>query len=153
MREDYTPSLRPRSISDGDQELRPLIAFRRRRSGPGVDFYAATRRDRVDDFIRSHNGAGVVWEIDFEGGVQQIQIRVSETTGTPMLRGYDIAGVRFELGADLTAPCPVFEGLSRPDCLLNRREVLPGLVVACTVSPMQRIENADFRLRRALRCN
>ena len=34
----------------------------------------------------------------------QIQIRVAETAGTPMLRSHDIARVRFETGADLAAP-------------------------------------------------
>jgi hypothetical protein len=27
------------------------------------------RRDRVDDFIRRHNGAGIVWDIDVESCV------------------------------------------------------------------------------------
>jgi hypothetical protein len=60
----------------------------------------------------------------------QIQIRVGETTGTPMLLGNDFARLRLELAADLAAPRAVFEGLSQPGCLLNRRNVLPGLVVA-----------------------
>ena len=34
----------------------------------------------------------------------QIQIRVGETAGTPMLRSHDIARARFKTGADLAAP-------------------------------------------------
>jgi hypothetical protein len=44
----------------------------------------------------------------------QIQIRVGETTGTPMLLGNDFARLRLELAADLAAPRAVFEGLSQP---------------------------------------
>jgi len=43
----------------------------------------------------------------------QIQIRVGETTGTPMLLGNDFARLRLELAADLAAPRAVFEGLSQ----------------------------------------
>src|SRR5215470_16611687 len=76
----------------------------------------------------------------------QIQIGVGKATGTPMLKGHDIAWLRLEFAADLAAPRPVFEGLMRPGCLLDRRDVLPGLVVAGTVSTMQRIEDAPPRL-------
>jgi len=41
----------------------------------------------------------------------QIQIRVGETIGTPMLGCQEIACVRLELGADFSAPGPVFERL------------------------------------------
>src|SRR5206468_8215578 len=68
----------------------------------------------------------------------QIQIRVGETTGTPMLEGHDFARLRLELAADLATPHAVFEALSRPSCLLDRRNVLPSLVVALTVTTMQR---------------
>ena len=71
----------------------------------------------------------------------QIQIGVGETTGTPMLLGNDFARLRLELAADLAAPRAVFEGLSQPGCLLNRRNVLPGLVVTWTVSMMHCEEN------------
>src|SRR5262249_589779 len=50
-----------------------------------------------------------------------IQIRVGEATGPPMLQGHDIARLRCELTADLATPRAEFEGLSRPRCLLNRR--------------------------------
>ena len=137
------------------------------------------RRDRLDDFICGHNGAGIVRNIDVESGVHllirvicrrvfyhrdlvaklngitnscldtgmgyqshddelidsvsselRIQIRVSETTRTPVLQGHHIAGLRLEFESDLAAPRAVFEGLVRPRCLLNRRDVLPALVVA-----------------------
>ena len=55
----------------------------------------------------------------------QIQIRVGKPTGTPMLEGHDIAWSRLELAADLAAPHAVFEGLSRPRCLLNWRRRYP----------------------------
>jgi hypothetical protein len=125
-------------------------------------------RERVDDFIRRHHGAGIVWEIDGERGVHlflrvirgrvfdhrdlvaqlsriphrglhtrvgdeshddepmdavflelQIQIRVGEPTGPPMLEGHDVARVRRELAADLAPPRAVCEALSQPRCLLT----------------------------------
>src|SRR5262245_1427169 len=80
----------------------------------------------------------------------QIQICVGKATGTPMLEGDDIAWLRFEFAADLATPRAVFEGLTRPRCLLDRRDVFPGLVVAGTVSTMQRIEDAQLRLPRRM---
>src|SRR5262245_12439303 len=79
----------------------------------------------------------------------QIQIGIGEATGTPMLEGQDVARSRREFAADLATPRPVFEGLVRPGGLLSRRDVLPGLVVARTVSTMQRI--ADAKPRRSRR--
>src|SRR5262245_24285066 len=80
----------------------------------------------------------------------QIQIRVGEATGTPMLESHDIARLRLELAADLATPRAVFESLMRPGCFLNWRNVLPSLVVARMVSVMQRIENPDVRRSRSL---
>ena len=80
----------------------------------------------------------------------QIQIGVGKATGTPMLQGHDVARLRLELATDLATPRAVFEGLMRPGCLLDRRNVLPGLVVAWTVSMMQRIEDAKPRLPRRI---
>src|SRR5580765_1631893 len=68
-----------------------------------------------------------------------------------MLQGYNVARLRLELAADLATPRPIFEGLVRPRCLLHWRNVLPGLVVAGTVSPMQRIEDAQLRLPRRIK--
>src|SRR5262249_49220573 len=79
-----------------------------------------------------------------------IQVCVGKATGTPMLQGHDIARLRLEFAADLATPRAVFEDLSQPSCLLDRRNVLPGLVVAWTVSTMQRIENAKLRLPRGI---
>ena len=36
------------------------------------------RRDRVDDFLCSHTGSGVVWDIDVESGVH---LTIHETRG------------------------------------------------------------------------
>ena len=58
--------------------------------------------------------------------------------------------MRFELAADLATPRAVFERLVRPRRLLNGRYVLPSLVVARTVSTMQRIEDAKLRLPRGI---
>src|SRR6516225_1926942 len=79
-----------------------------------------------------------------------IQVCVGKATGTPMLEGHDIARLRFEFSADLATPRAVFEGLVRPSRFLYRRNVLPGLVVAWTVSVMQRIENTQTRLPRSI---
>jgi hypothetical protein len=40
----------------------------------------------------------------------QIQIRVGETTGTPMLEGHDFTCLRFELAAHFATPGAVLEG-------------------------------------------
>src|SRR5262245_57599885 len=50
----------------------------------------------------------------------QIQIGVGKATGTPMLRGDNVAWLRLEPGTDLATPGPVCEGLSQSSCLLNR---------------------------------
>src|SRR6516162_7953932 len=71
----------------------------------------------------------------------QIQISVGEATGTPVLRGDNLAWLRVELGTDLATPRSV---------LLNGRDVLPGLVVARTVSMMQRVEDVKPRLPRGI---
>src|SRR6516225_3917233 len=82
----------------------------------------------------------------------QIQIRVGKAAGTPMLEGHDIAlaRLRLEFAADLAAPRAVSEGLSQPRCLLDGRNVVPGLIVAWAVSMMQRIEDAKPRLPRGI---
>src|SRR5215475_8767842 len=80
----------------------------------------------------------------------QIQIRVGEATGTPMLRGDDLAWLRFEPGTDLATPRLIFEALSRPRYLLNGRNVLPGLVIARSISMMQCIEDPKPRLPRGV---
>jgi hypothetical protein len=66
----------------------------------------------------------------------QIQISVGEATGTPMLKGHDVARLRCEFAAELAASRAVFEGLMQPRGLLRGSNVLPGLVVAWAVSMM-----------------
>src|SRR5262245_24174549 len=78
----------------------------------------------------------------------QIQVRVGETAGTPVLRGDNLARPGLELGTDLTAPRAVFEALMPPRRLLNGRNVLPGLIVARTVPMMHCIEDPKFRIPR-----
>ena len=80
----------------------------------------------------------------------QIQIRVGEATGTPMLKDHGFTRLRFEVFADLTSPRAVFERLTRPGSLLDRRNVPPGLVVAGTVTTMQWIENTKLRRARGI---
>src|SRR5208337_2620772 len=80
----------------------------------------------------------------------QIQIRVGEATRTPMLGGDNLVWLGLELGTDLATPRAVFEALSLPRCLLNGRNVLPSLVVARTVSMMQRVEDAKPRVARGI---
>src|SRR5262245_21918515 len=80
----------------------------------------------------------------------QIQIGVGKATRTPMLEGHDVAWLRCEFAADLATPRAVFEGLVRPRRLLDRRNVLPGLVVARAISMMQGIEDAKPRLPRRI---
>src|SRR5208282_3394207 len=77
-----------------------------------------------------------------------IQIGVGKATGAPMLLGHDVSRLWSKLGAELAAPRSIFKSLSRPGCFLNGRGVLPGLVVARTVSMMHRIENPQSRRSR-----
>src|SRR5258708_39583933 len=67
-----------------------------------------------------------------------------------MLLGNDVTRLRRELAVDLAAPRAVFKDLARPGGLLNRRNVLPSLVVAWPISTMQRIEDANARLSRSI---
>jgi hypothetical protein len=67
-----------------------------------------------------------------------------------MLRGDNLAWLRLELGTDLATPRAVFEALGLPRCLLDRRNVPPGLVVARTVSMVQRLEDPKLRLPRGI---
>ena len=80
----------------------------------------------------------------------RVQIGAGEATGPPMLEGHDLARLRGEFAADLAAPRPGFERLMHPGRLLDRRDVLPGLVVAGTVSTMQRVEDTKARLPRSI---
>src|SRR5215469_2180998 len=66
-----------------------------------------------------------------------------------MLLSDDVARLRGEFGTELSPPRSILKCLSRPGCFLNRRDVLPGLVVARTVTMMHRIENAQPNLSRS----
>ena len=81
---------------------------------------------------------------------QQVEIRVGEPTRTPVLRRDDIAGLRLELLSDLATPRSVFKGLRRERRLLNRRDVLPLLVIARPIPTMQHIEDMKSRFSRGL---
>src|SRR5690349_13693953 len=63
-----------------------------------------------------------------------------------MLRDDTFSRLRGELGTDLATPRTEFESLMLPRCPLNRRDVLPTLVVAWTITMMQCVENAKSRL-------
>src|SRR5262245_27501485 len=78
----------------------------------------------------------------------QVQVRVGEAAGAPMLVPYDVPRLRFGFLADLAAPRPVCEGLDRPGALLRRGDVLPRLVVAGAVPAVQGIEDPDSSLPR-----
>jgi hypothetical protein len=65
-----------------------------------------------------------------------------------VLLGHDFAWLRSEFGTDLATPRAVFESLSRPSRFLNRRNILPGLVVARAVAMVQRIKKAKPLLTR-----
>src|SRR6202030_1972006 len=70
----------------------------------------------------------------------QIEVRVGEATGTPMLHRNDLAWLRCELGTDFATPAAELEALASPRRLLNRCNVFPSRIVAQTVSMMQRVE-------------
>src|SRR5690348_16250833 len=80
----------------------------------------------------------------------QIQIGAGETTGAPMLLGDDLARLRCEFAANLSAPGAVFESLVRPSCFLDGRNVFPCLVVALAVAMVQGIEDAKLRPPRSV---
>src|SRR4029077_7169059 len=60
----------------------------------------------------------------------------------------DLPRLRREFGSELAAPGAVLEDPSLPSRLLDRRDVLPGLVVAGAVAMMRRIEDAQPGLAR-----
>ena len=72
---------------------------------------------------------------------QQIQIGVGEAAGAPVLLHDDLARLRREFAPELAAPRSILEGLSRSGRLLNRRDILPALVVAGAISAVQHIED------------
>jgi len=57
---------------------------------------------------------------------------------------------RHEFGTELATPCAVFEALVLPRGSLNRRNVGPRFVVACTISMMHGIEDAKLHCARRI---
>src|SRR5262249_54218576 len=80
----------------------------------------------------------------------QIQVGVGETAGAPMFLRDDLTRRRHEFGAEFTAPGAVFEALVLPRRPLDRRDVLPRLVIARTVAMMHGIEDPKLRLARGI---
>src|SRR5215831_15998554 len=67
-----------------------------------------------------------------------------------MLRRDNLAWLGLELATDFAAPRAVFERLSLQGGPLNGRNVLPGFVVAGTVSAMHRIEDVNSCVARGI---
>src|SRR5215813_6079240 len=67
-----------------------------------------------------------------------------------MLCDDNLTWLRLEFGTDLATPSTVFEAFSSPRCPLDRRNILPSLVVARSISMMHCIEDPKFRLPRGV---
>src|SRR5262245_22167085 len=80
----------------------------------------------------------------------QVQVGVSEATGTPVFLGDNLTWRRHEFGTELATPRTVFESLVLPCSSLNRRNVGPRFVVARTISMMHRIEDAKLGCARSI---
>src|SRR5262249_49198213 len=79
----------------------------------------------------------------------QVQVGVGEAAGTPVFLCDNLTWLRHEFGTELATPRAVFEALVLPGGSLNRRNVGPRFVVACTISMMHGIEDAQLcRARR-----
>src|SRR5262249_32770187 len=80
----------------------------------------------------------------------QVQVGIGEATGTPVFLCDDLTWRRSEFGTELATPGAAFEGLVLPRGSLNRRNVRPRFVVACTISMMHRIEDAKLHCARGI---
>ena len=80
----------------------------------------------------------------------QVLVGVGEATGTPVFLCDNLTWRRREFGTALATPCAVFEALVLPRASLNRRDVLPCFVVACTISMMHGIEDAKLHRARGI---
>src|SRR5262245_37492742 len=80
----------------------------------------------------------------------QVQVGVGEATGTPMFLCDNLTRRRHEFGTELATPCAVFEALVLQRASLNRRNVCPRLVVACTIPMMHGIEDAKLHCARGI---
>src|SRR5262249_997882 len=78
------------------------------------------------------------------------QVGVGEAAGTPVFLCDNLTWRRHEFGTELATPCAVFEALVLPRGSLNRRNVGPRFVVACTISMMHGIENAKLHRARGI---
>src|SRR6185369_14672975 len=78
------------------------------------------------------------------------KVRVGESARTPMLLRDDFSRLRFELAADLATPGAIFKGLRTQGCLLDWRNVFPGLVVARLVTMMHCVENSKTSFARSI---
>src|SRR5262249_11281993 len=74
----------------------------------------------------------------------QVQVGVGEATGTPVFLCDNLTRRRHEFGTELATPCAVFEALVLPRVSVNRRNVGPRFVVACTISMMHDIDDAEL---------
>src|SRR5262245_36825379 len=80
----------------------------------------------------------------------QVQVGVSEAAGTPVCLRDNLTWRRHGVGTELATPCAVFEARVLPRASLDRRDVPPGFVVACTISMMHGIEDAKLRCARGI---
>src|SRR5262245_29404124 len=80
----------------------------------------------------------------------QVQVGVGEATGTPVFLCDNLTWRRHEFGTELATPCAVFEALVLPRASLNRRNVGPRFVVACTIPMMHGIEDAELHCARGI---
>jgi hypothetical protein len=112
-------------------------------------------RDVVAQLGGKANGrfdAGMRYQADHDEPVDavvlelQIQIRVGEAAGAPMLLDDNVTWLGRELETELATPGAILEALSCQRRFLNGRNVLPRLVVARTVAMMHGIENRQLRL-------
>src|SRR5262249_2308848 len=74
----------------------------------------------------------------------QVQVGVGEAAGTPVFLCDNLTWRRREFGTELATPCAEFEALVLPRGSLNRRNVGPRFVIACTITMMHGIEDAKF---------
>src|SRR5215467_3392655 len=80
----------------------------------------------------------------------QVQVGVGEATGTPVFLCNNLTRRRHEFDTELATPCAIFEALVLPRGSLNRRNVGPRLVVACTISMMHGVEDAKLHCARGI---
>src|SRR5215475_10420754 len=80
----------------------------------------------------------------------QVQVGVGEAAGTPVFLCNNLTWRRHEFFTELATPCPEFEALPLPRGSLNRRNVSPRFVVACTIPMMHGIEDAKLHCARGI---